>query len=144
MLSVPAIETVFSTSGIGGESTSGIGGDSTSGTSGTRLLNLGDRGDGGDEASDDAIAIEPVRATSSSSPFGSPQSEGNKYTHAGSVTYAFATHSPAKGVVDKAQSKGDLIVTACGDKSKCVGTFTEAGTHNGKPWYRNESEAIFY
>ena len=38
----------------------------------------------------------------------------------------------------------NIVVTACGNKSKCVGEYTQIGMHDGKPWYRNPSGAIIY
>ena len=38
-----------------------------------------------------------------------------------------------------------IVVTSCGNKSKCVGEYTVmSGSFNGKPWFRNPSGAIIY
>ena len=42
------------------------------------------------------------------------------------------------------ESDGSFQVTACGNKGKCVGRFTQRGTYKGRPLFANERGAIVY
>merc|ERR1719473_2391454 len=63
------------------------------------------------------------------------------------VSTAGATGHPvfARSVPTTQGDSLKIVVTDCGNKSKCVGEYTlMSGEHNGKPWFKNPSGAIIY